>query len=362
MKKMQKNIEGYNLIGPHLIGELTDNLNDKKSKEKIVLTTKVTYSNLKKLKNFKAVVVMEKLSEIAHETLLLKDLYVPYSHDVGIEIEEFIGQEVKITRKNSKELQKKFALTSSLSGFKYHLKNKTEIVATRGEFILLHILNDHPLKIIETKAGAKKVFDHIFKTKSFAAENFKRVIYRFSDFSAENLRQFKSFYKYEAEEPNPAVGNRGAHRLLNDHKKLFLLELEVINKLIKKYKNIELLVPFVRSTEEGKKIVSEIKKRIKFKVKIGCMVEVPSLLFHGKELSEYFDFFIIGTKDLIQLMSGVSRNNLNIKHDTDKIIIYLLSKYFLSDLHPNKEVYITSRTLYNTLVKKGDNKLFCLND
>ncbi|MCL4364552.1 hypothetical protein M1328_04935 [Patescibacteria group bacterium] len=361
--KPDRVLKNDDLTVPSVTGMLTDDLNEKYPQNKIIVVNKVTYANLKRIKKFKAIIIVGSLNEISHENLLLKDLHIPYIQDVGAEVKDLIGQEIKLLGEQDKRFSRQnFALSSSISGLKYYWTNKFHSVATRGEFVLLHLLTDHPLQIIKTQKGYKKVFNHLLETKEFAAKNFKKAIFRFSDFSSENLYQFKSFSKIEKRELNPAVGNRGAHRLLNDHYRLFLLELEVINKLWKNYKNIEILVPYVRSVKEAKKITTEIRKRLPAEIKLGCMVEVPSLIFYSKEINELFDFFVVGTKDLIQLMSGADRNNIEVRHDIDEVIVHLLIKYFFPGVDKNKEIYITSWVLFDKLKNQVKNDLQLIHD
>ncbi len=361
--KTNRVFKNDDLTVPSVTGMLTDDLNEKYPQNKIIVVDKVTYANLKRIKKFKAIIIVNKLNEISHESLLLKDLHIPYIQNVGIEVKDLIGQQIKLLGEQDKRLRRQnFALSSSISGLKYYWENQFNSVATRGEFILLHLLTDHPLRIIQTKKGYQKIFDHVLETKEFAAKNFKKAIFRFSDFSSENLYQFKSFSKIENRELNPAVGNRGAHRLLNDHFQLFLLELKVIKKLWEKHKNIEILVPYVRSVKEAKKITTEIRKRLPTEIKLGCMIEVPSLIFYGKEINKLFDFFVIGTKDLIQLMSGADRNNIEVRHDIDEVIVHLLIKYFFPKINRNKEIYITSWVLFDKLKNQVKNNLQLIHD
>lgn len=377
MKSMTKNqYKGFSYLDSLLEGELTKDLKDK---NKVILIDKPTYSNLKFLNNFKAIACSEKLSNVAHETLLIKDFYIPLIHGVGKKIEERVGETVtfytfkglgviypgvkKIKLPKSSEKVKKYAMTSTISGMKYYLSQKAKVVATRGEFIILSELFVHPLEAVKSFKQREKIIQAIEKRIGFGAKNFEKVIYRFTDFSISNLNGLSFFKKYEAMEINPALGNRGASRLLDNHLPLFLTEIEAIKKLTRQFNNVLLLMPFVRSIKEAAKLVKIIRDNIKKKIRVGCMIEVPSMIFEGSTLTKLFDFFVIGTKDLSQLLTGSDRDNIKFDYDCKDLIAQLLSGYFLSEISLDKEVYITSKDIYNLLVSKNNkNKIYCLND
>ena len=77
--------------------------------------------------------------------------------------------------------------------------------------------------------------------------------------------------------------------------------------------NIELMVPFVRTLGQAKKVTELLAaqglKRGVDGLKIVMMCEVPSNAILANEFLEYFDGFSIGSNDLTQLTLGLDRDS-----------------------------------------------------
>lgn len=78
-------------------------------------------------------------------------------------------------------------------------------------------------------------------------------------------------------------------------------------------KNIDLMVPFCRTAEEGKAVIQLLKEnglqQGKDGLKVWVMCELPSNVFAIDEFAEVFDGFSIGSNDLTQLCLGVDRDS-----------------------------------------------------
>jgi len=82
------------------------------------------------------------------------------------------------------------------------------------------------------------------------------------------------------------------------------------------------MVPFVRTVEEGQRVVEEMKKhgleQGKNGLEIYMMVEIPSNVVLIDEFSQIFDGFSIGSNDLTQLTLGLDRDSEHISHLFDE--------------------------------------------
>jgi pyruvate,water dikinase len=73
------------------------------------------------------------------------------------------------------------------------------------------------------------------------------------------------------------------------------------------------MIPFCRTPEEGKKVISLMKKlgleQGKNGLEIYVMAEIPSNVILAEEFAQIFDGFSIGSNDLTQLTLGVDRDS-----------------------------------------------------
>ncbi|OQX51414.1 phosphoenolpyruvate synthase [candidate division CPR3 bacterium 4484_211] len=182
----------------------------------------------------------------------------------------------------------------------------------RAEFMIAGI-GVHPKYLI--KQGKQDQFIkelenglRIF-TKSFKP---RPVIYRTTDFKTNEYRNLKGGDKYEEEEANPMLGMRGALRYIKDPQ-VFQLELEAIKKVRQYYKNLWLMIPFLRTVEE----LIEIKKVLAANnlyrspsFKLFIMVETPaSAILLERFIGVGIDGVSIGSNDLTQLILAADRDN-----------------------------------------------------
>jgi pyruvate,water dikinase len=77
--------------------------------------------------------------------------------------------------------------------------------------------------------------------------------------------------------------------------------------------NVKLMIPFVRTVDEGKKVLEEMERnglrRGDNDLEVYVMCEIPSNVILIDEFSQIFDGFSIGSNDLTQLILGVDRDS-----------------------------------------------------
>jgi pyruvate,water dikinase len=79
------------------------------------------------------------------------------------------------------------------------------------------------------------------------------------------------------------------------------------------FKNVEIMIPFVRTTSEASKVIELLKEngleRGKDGLRIIMMCELPSNAIIADDFLQYFDGFSIGSNDLTQLTLGMDRDS-----------------------------------------------------
>ena len=185
----------------------------------------------------------------------------------------------------------------------------------RAEFMIANI-GIHPKEAIRLKkqnvfidklTDDISVFCHAF--------NPRPVIYRATDFKTNEYRSLPGGEKWEPEESNPMLGFRGAFRYISNPD-VFNLELQAIKNVRKKYQNLQLMIPFVRSTEELRKVRRLVAAEGLFEsstFKFLMMVEIPvNVILIDKFIEVGIDGVSIGSNDLTMLVTGTDRDNATV--------------------------------------------------
>lgn len=144
----------------------------------------------------------------------------------------------------------------------------------------------------------------------------KPVIVRLSDFKSNEYRKLIGGELYEPLEENPMIGWRGASRYISPNfKECFAMECEALKRARndKGLKNIEIMIPFIRTVTELQKVIQELAshnlKRGEDGLRIIMMCEVPSNALLAEQFLEHIDGFSIGSNDMTQLTLGVDRDS-----------------------------------------------------
>lgn len=206
----------------------------------------------------------------------------------------------------------------------------------RIEFIITSTIKIHPLALLYPEMLDKKTTKKIEElTLGFAdkkefyihklaqgiatiAAAFypKSVIVRLSDFKTNEYRNLIGGSYFEPQEENPMIGFRGAVRYYSPkYKDAFALECAALKKARDEFglSNIKIMVPFVRTLQEGKEVIEQMAihglSQGKDGLEIIMMCEIPSNVMLIDEFLQDFDGISIGSNDLTQLTLGVDRDS-----------------------------------------------------
>ena len=144
----------------------------------------------------------------------------------------------------------------------------------------------------------------------------KPVIVRLSDFKSNEYSSLTGGSRYEPHEENPMLGFRGAGRYIADtFRSCFELECRALKKVRDEMglTNVEIMVPFVRTVKEGKRVLELLAenglKRSENGLRVIMMCEIPSNAILADQFLEYFDGFSIGSNDLTQMTLALDRDS-----------------------------------------------------
>lgn len=206
----------------------------------------------------------------------------------------------------------------------------------RLEFIINNNIGVHPKAILEypnIDADLKKAVESVARghasPRAFYVDKLvegvatigaafwpKSVIVRLSDFKSNEYKKLIGGSRYEPDEENPMLGFRGAARYLaEDFAESFAMECAAMKRVRDEMglTNVELMVPFVRTLGQAKRVVELLAEnglvRGENGLRLIMMCEVPSNAILAEQFLEYFDGFSIGSNDLTQLTLGLDRDS-----------------------------------------------------
>jgi len=207
----------------------------------------------------------------------------------------------------------------------------------RLEFVINSAIKIHPMALVrfdeiedEDVIGEIEKLTYLYKDKkdyftdklsmavgTIAAAFYpKEVIVRMSDFKTNEYADLIGGSRFEPDEENPMVGFRGASRYYHEkYREGFALECEAMRVVRDEMglDNVKLMIPFCRTTEEGEKVLEEMKKNGLKQgdngLEIFVMTEIPSNVTRAKAFAKIFDGFSIGSNDLTQLTLGIDRDS-----------------------------------------------------
>jgi pyruvate,water dikinase len=185
----------------------------------------------------------------------------------------------------------------------------------RAELMVLEALGgDHPRTLLEERRGEEFITAMADGLSTFAAAFAPRPItYRTIDFRTNEFRGLRGGERFEPQESNPMIGYRGALRYTHDPE-VFALELAAVARVWEQgQRNLHVMLPFVRTTEELRRCREMIGSSGLLDLRgfeLWVMAEVPSVLFN---LADYAALGVagisIGSNDLTQLLLGADRDS-----------------------------------------------------
>jgi len=205
----------------------------------------------------------------------------------------------------------------------------------RAEFMISQKIKQHPKRLIEL--GKEKIFIEQLQQgieKFCNAFNPRPVVYRTTDFKTNEYRNLEGGNYFEPEEENPLIGFRGALRYITNEK-VFEMEMKAVKNIRKqkKLKNLWLMIPFVRTVDELRKVKQIIKKaglKQSPSFKLWMMVEIPSNVILLEDfIKEGIDGVSIGSNDLTMLMLGIDRDNEHLSktfNEQDPAVLWALER------------------------------------
>ena len=206
----------------------------------------------------------------------------------------------------------------------------------RLEMIIASHIGVHPLALLEyerqdaaTRAKIDEKISGYASPVDFYVERLKEgiatitasvapnpVIVRLSDFKSNEYANLIGGARYEPHEENPMIGFRGASRYVDpSFEPAFALECRAVKRVREEMglDNLWVMIPFVRTLEEGRKVI-EVLARHGLRqgengLKVIMMCEVPSNALLAEEFLDIFDGFSIGSNDMTQLTLGLDRDS-----------------------------------------------------
>ncbi|MFO1377812.1 MAG: phosphoenolpyruvate synthase [Steroidobacteraceae bacterium] len=215
----------------------------------------------------------------------------------------------------------------------------------RLEFIINRMIGVHPRALLEFERLDPAIKDQIRRQMAGYADPLgfyvdklaegiatiaaafapEPVIVRLSDFKSNEYANLTAGKLYEPHEENPMLGFRGASRYVDESfRACFELECRALRKVRDDMGlvNVQVMVPFVRTVDEGRRVVELLAanglKRGENGLKVIMMCELPTNALLADRYLEHFDGMSIGSNDMTQLTLGLDRDSGIIAHLFDE--------------------------------------------
>ena len=185
----------------------------------------------------------------------------------------------------------------------------------------------------------------------------KEIIYRTTDYKTNEYRNLMGGLLFETLEDNPMLGYRGVSRNIHDW------EIESFKQArgIFGGKNLNLMLPFVRTLEEARSMRRYLEGVHNLKsgddgLKIILMSEIPSNAVLTKQFIQEFDGFSIGSNDMTQLVLGTDRDNPRLRHiydEEDPAVVWAILSTIFTGQKFGKKVGFCGQGVSNSKIIRG---------
>lgn len=334
----------------------------------VLVTTMTTPDFVPAMKKVTAIIT-DKGGQTSHAAIVSRELGVPcvvgtnkgtklIKNGTVITINGKTGEIFKggLSKNSQKTVSENRSVSANITRLKSSIKTATKIYVNlgepelaseiaqrnvdgvgllRAEFMISQSIGIHPKKLIAEKKQQFFIDKLAEGLKNFCqAFDPRPIIYRATDFKTNEYRNLKGGKDYEPTENNPLLGYRGAFRYINDEQ-VFELELAAIKKVRNKYgfKNLSLMIPFVRRVSELKQVKKIIASNGLIRspsFKLLMMVEIPANVILLEDFIKLgIDGVSVGTNDLTMLLLGVDRDNENMAPAFDqqnKAVLWALER------------------------------------
>lgn len=273
-----------------------------------------------------------------------------YAGRVGFDVEKLSSNDVPRT-----QTEVMLTVSDPANAFQTSLIPNDGVGLARTEFIITNHIGIHPMALahypklqdpsavtdIAARIGnedAKEFFIRRFcegVAKIASAFYPKPVIVRTSDFKTNEYANLIGGKEFEPQEENPMLGFRGASRYYDArYAEGFALECAALRRARSMgLTNIKIMIPFVRTVEEGKRVIEVMAKhglkQGEYELQIYAMCELPSNVARAEEFLRVFDGYSIGSNDLTQLVLGIDRDSMTVSHlfdENDRAVLRMISE------------------------------------
>lgn len=185
----------------------------------------------------------------------------------------------------------------------------------------------------------------------------KPITYRTTDFKSNEYRNLLGGNLFEHQEANPMLGYRGVSRNIHDWE----IEAFKLARGVYGGSNLRIMLPFVRTLEEGRSMRCYLEQVHKLKsgqdgLKIILMSELPSNAILAKQFISEFDGFSIGSNDMTQMVLATDRDNARLSHiydEEDPAVVWAILVSIFTGQKYCKKVGFCGQGVSNSVILRG---------